>query len=110
MLNQTVAIQRKTEAVSAVGDITVTWTTVATVKGSVQAVGSSENRFSQRETGEARYNAYLPPGTVVRTGDRLIVNGDSDRPLYVSGPPTTAAGRGIYVFVPLTERQGGGIL
>lgn len=109
MLNQTVAIQRKTEGKNALGGLSTTWATVATVKGSVQAAGSSERYFLDRETGEARYSVYLPPRTDVRTGDRLIVDGDATRPIYVEGQPTTAAGRGVYTFVNGTERKGGGI-
>lgn len=107
LMQDTCTIEYKSQSQDATtGGVTTTWpTNAANVKCAIQQDSSSQSRFGQRETGEARWVGFFPYNTTIGVGDRIVWR---SKTLYCDGPPIED-GRQTYYRVPLQERGGGGL-
>lgn len=107
LMNKTCTIRRYTDAKSSVtGGNAATYADTTGVRCALQIL--STDKISQpAEAGTSHANAFFPFGTDITSGDDLVsVTGYSDWCWSVNSDPVDDAGRGAYVRVEVTHKQG----
>ena len=99
-LRHRVAIQAKTEARSAHGEMTDSWATATTVWAAVNPAASSEKDEMDHSVARRTHEIMMRPNTHINADCRFLFD---SRYLYPVGPPRDFQERGIFIAVDCAE-------